>query len=84
MLAGDIDVLLDLWAASLFCHGDHPPYADHIDVNETIDSIPHGDVHWQSFTTMYNGERPQNGEDVPLWMDAEYDVWFHTCLQLAQ
>ena len=76
MSAGDIDVLLDLWAASLFRHGDCPPYADHVDMNETIDSIPHGDVRWQSFTTTYNGERPQNGEDVPSWMDAEYDVWF--------
>ena len=82
MLAGDIDILLDLWSASLFKHGDQPPFASHQELYDTIDSTPLGDVPWESFSVHYNGIRPEN--DVPSWMDAEYDVWFrnpHTLVQ---
>jgi len=74
MSAGDINTLLDLWAASLFKHHDHPPFADHDDLYTMIDLIPHGDVAWDCFTTSYQGDKPAT--DVPAWMNAEYDVWF--------
>ncbi|KAH9955094.1 hypothetical protein BJV74DRAFT_880179 [Russula compacta] len=48
MSAGDINELLDIWAASLFQHRDHPPFADHNDLYVTINAIPHGDIPWQS------------------------------------
>jgi hypothetical protein len=74
MSAGDIDVLLDLWAASLLKHNDHPPFADHNDLYNVIDSIQVGNVPWQSFSMQYNGLKPE--DHVPSWMDADYDVWF--------
>ena len=55
-MAGDrIDKLMNLWAASLLCHDDSLPFADHDDLYRTIDGIPHGKVAWQSFTMRYNG-----------------------------
>jgi hypothetical protein len=74
MSAGDIDRLLELWSTSLFRHNDTSPFANYKDLYDTIDSIPLGDVKWESFTMKYNGQRPES--DVPRWMDAEYDVWF--------
>ena len=82
MLAGDIDELLDMWAVSLFKHNDHPPFANHKDLYDTIDATPRGDVPWECFSTVYNGPRPEG--EVPPWMDAEFDVWFrdpHTVIQ---
>jgi Plavaka transposase len=74
MSAGDIDDLLDLWAASLLKHGDCPPFADHKDLYNTIDASPQGDVPWNSFSTVYSGRRPD--DNVPPWMDTQYDVWW--------
>jgi hypothetical protein len=77
MPATQIDVLLDLWAASLLKHGSGGgggSFEDHKDVYDTIDSIPLGDVAWETFSMKYNGARPRH--DVPEWMDTKYDVWF--------
>jgi hypothetical protein len=74
MSGGDINILMDLWAASLLKHGDPPPFADHDDMYATIDSTPLGDIPWQSFTATFSGTKPQNS--VPSWMDGTYDVWF--------
>ena len=74
MSSGDINVLLDLWAASLVEHGGHPPFADHRDLHGTLDAISYGDVPWKSFSTTYSGDLP--ADDIPTWMTAEYDVWF--------
>jgi hypothetical protein len=74
MSAGQIDTLLDLWAATLIKHNDSPPFTGHRDLYETIDSTPLGDVPWQTFSMSYSGRRP--AENVPPWMTAEYDVWF--------
>ncbi|KAH9980521.1 hypothetical protein BJV74DRAFT_779414 [Russula compacta] len=84
MSAGHIDELLNLWAVSLFQHGDHPLFADHNDMYATIDAIPHGDIPWQSFLTSYKGVRPDKQEDVPSWMDGQYDVWFRDPHLLVQ
>ena len=51
MSGGDIDFIFDLWAASLASHGDTPPFANHIDMYNAIDSTPLGDVPWQSFSS---------------------------------
>jgi len=75
MSADNIDALTNLWAATLLPHADSPPFANHSDLYETIDSTPVGDVLWQSFSITYDGKRPANG-DMPDWMLAEHEVWF--------
>ncbi|KAG2116986.1 uncharacterized protein F5147DRAFT_742855 [Suillus discolor] len=76
MSAGDIDFVFNLWAASLAAHGDTPPFTNHTDMYDTIDSTPLGDVPWQSFSSQYNGILPDDPDDIPSWMKSEYDVWF--------
>ncbi|KAI0371809.1 hypothetical protein BV20DRAFT_165857 [Pilatotrama ljubarskyi] len=70
-----IDTLMDLWAASLVQFGGTPPFASHRDMGCVIDSIPHGDVPWESFTVTYNGPLPSTGV-VPPWMTQEYEIHF--------
>jgi hypothetical protein len=74
MSAGDINYLLNLWAASLAVHDDEPPFLRTSDLYNTIDATPLGNVAWESFSLQFNG--PQPTENVPSWMQAEYDVWF--------
>jgi hypothetical protein len=81
MSAGNIDMLMELWAAGMATHGDEPPFADHCDLYETIDVIQvGGDVPWQQFEISYNGERPAT--DVPSWMEHSYEVYFRDPRQL--
>ncbi|KAG1733929.1 uncharacterized protein EDB91DRAFT_1238521 [Suillus paluster] len=75
MSAGQIDTLLDHWAATLIKHNDSPPFVSHHDLYDTIDATPLGNVAWESFSMSFNGVKP--AENVPLWMDATHDVWFH-------
>jgi hypothetical protein len=82
MSAPDINDLMDIWAAQLFKYGDHPPFADHRDLYNTVDATPLADVRWQTFTANYQGERPDDA--VPPWMDAEYDVWFRDPLAVVR
>jgi hypothetical protein len=74
MSAGDINTLLDLWAATLLKSGDKPPFADCRDLYKTIDSTPIGDVKWESFSVQYTGEKPQC--NTPPWMVESYNVWY--------
>ena len=69
----NIDTLLDLWAATLLKHDDTPPFANHADLFNTIDSTPLGDVPWQTFPLNYNWEVP---DGAPSWMTSAHDVWF--------
>jgi Plavaka transposase len=80
--AGHIDSLLHLWAASLVKHHDDPPFMNHADLYNTIDSTPLGDVPWESFSLKYNGDLPAT--DVPAWMTSDYDVWFRDPKVLVQ
>ena len=73
--ASEIDNILYLWGLSLVAHQDEPPFADHQDLYETIDSTPIGDAPWKNFGIKYSGSRPTSG-DPPLWMDQTYDVWY--------
>jgi hypothetical protein len=75
MPAAQIKTLLDLWSATLLKHDEGAPFEDAKELYDTIDSIPLGDVAWETFNMKYNGERPQRG-DVPDWMNAKFDVWF--------
>ncbi|KAG1884298.1 hypothetical protein F4604DRAFT_1878722 [Suillus subluteus] len=74
MSAGDINVLLDLWATTLLKHNNKPPFADCHDLYKTIDSTPVGNVKWQSFQVKYTGEKP--AYNVPPWMNESHDVWY--------
>jgi len=74
MSEGDINVLLNLWVASLVPHGDGPPFRNQDELYGSIDATTLGDVPWQSFTLYYTGQLP-NGP-VPSWMEAEYYVWY--------
>ena len=40
MSAGNIDRLLEMWAASQLKHNDSPPFRNHKDLYSTIDSTP--------------------------------------------
>jgi hypothetical protein len=73
MSAHEIDTLMDLWATSALKCGDIPPFANHQDLYNALDSIPYGDIPWQSFAMRF-GERPDGS--CPPWMDQTYDVWF--------
>ena len=73
MSVRNIDVLLDLWATTLLKHDDMPPFANHTDLFNTIDSTPLGDIPWQTFCITYNGEIP---DGAPSWMTSTFDVWF--------
>ena len=75
MSAGNIDTLLDLWAATLLKHDDTPPFANHTDLYDTIDSTPLGDVPWQTFSINYNADE-EVPDGAPSWQTSTYDVWF--------
>ncbi|OJA18031.1 hypothetical protein AZE42_13146 [Rhizopogon vesiculosus] len=83
MSGGDIDVLLNLWAATLAPHDAELPFRNHTDLYNTIDSTPLADVEWESFTTKYNGDVPREGE-TPPWMEAQYEAWFCDPRQLVK
>lgn len=70
----NVDNLFDLWAADVLRHGAKPPFADHRDLCEVIDSVKEGDVPWRSFKVNYNGERPTG--KVPSWMNKSHEVWY--------
>jgi hypothetical protein len=74
MSAGNINILLDLWAATLLKHNNKPPFADCCNLYKTIDSTPVGDVKWQSFKVQYMGEKLAH--NVPPWMTESHDVWY--------
>ncbi|KAG1720890.1 hypothetical protein EDB19DRAFT_1962911 [Suillus lakei] len=72
MSAGDINILLDLWAATLLKHNNKLLFVDCHDLHKTIDSTLVGDVKWQSFKVQYSGEKPAH--NIPPWMDQSHDV----------
>lgn len=73
MSAGNINELMQLWAATL-PPGQDPPFTNSRDLYESIDTIPLGDIAWQEFKITYTGPRPD--DKVPSWMLHEYTVWF--------
>ncbi|KAH9159138.1 hypothetical protein EDB89DRAFT_1866273, partial [Lactarius sanguifluus] len=83
MSGNDINVLSQLWRASLINHGVPPDKIDLFDSQDslyaTIDAMPFGDAVWQGFSLSYNGPRPDN---MPEWMTMTYDVWHRDACQL--
>jgi hypothetical protein len=81
MLAGNIDDLLKIWAADTAASGNEPPFLNHSDLYDTIDTIPIGGVPWQRFEMSFNdGLRPET--DVLPWMEQTYEVYFRDPHQL--
>ena len=75
MLASKIDALLDLWASSLYPHGAQPPFVNHHQLYDIIDSTKLGsDIKWQCLSASYMGEVPT--VDLPQWMSQKYDIWY--------
>ena len=74
MSASDIDTLLNLWGASTAAQGEAPPFQNHRDLYDTIDSTPLGDIPWESFSLRFSQDRC--GDHVPSWMDTDYDFWY--------
>lgn len=74
MPAQHINDLMDIWSASMLPHGGEAPFATARDMYETIDTSKVGDVPWESFKLKYEGIKP--AEEVPSWMDDEYEVWY--------
>ena len=70
MSVAKINELLSIMAS---VYNADPPFQSHKDLYATIDTIPHSDVPWQSFSVSYSGPLP---DALPSWMTAEYDVWF--------
>ncbi|KZT07450.1 uncharacterized protein LAESUDRAFT_713557 [Laetiporus sulphureus 93-53] len=53
MSAGNINILLHLWAAHVMKHGNEAPFRNAEELYHLIDSTEVGDVKWQSFTLSY-------------------------------
>jgi len=70
-----VNHLLELWAATLIPHGVQPPITDHMDLLRQIDSIPLGNVPWESFCLSYDGPLPETTRP-PEWKITEYEIWF--------
>ncbi|KAF8816129.1 hypothetical protein BYT27DRAFT_7221675 [Phlegmacium glaucopus] len=84
-----VNVLLDLWAASLLTaqvgkpsNAVHdPPFADVHDMHAVIDSTELEGVSWESFSVEYSGDRP---DVCPEWMDENYEVWYRDPAAVAR
>ncbi|KZT06186.1 uncharacterized protein LAESUDRAFT_737161 [Laetiporus sulphureus 93-53] len=75
MSAGNIDILFNLWAASLVKHGDHSPFMNVTDLYHAIDMTALGDVKWESFTMSYQGEQPNSEMDYGLFHEFLHGEW---------
>ena len=73
MSAGNINELLQIWAATLPANED-PPFINKRDLHQTIDSIELGDAPWHSFSVLFDGEIEES--DTTPWKHAMYDVWY--------
>jgi hypothetical protein len=82
MSAGDINSLLDIWAATLAPHNEDAPFRDHADLYNTINSTPIGGMPWKSFTVMYDGDIPDGERSA--WMNEEFEVWFRNPRDLVR
>jgi hypothetical protein len=78
--AGKIDGILQLWAELLAQHGDVPPFLNHQELYDGINSIPLGCVPWESFSFAY--DNPDITPNSPKWMTTDYTIWYHNPRQL--
>ncbi|KAJ6561586.1 hypothetical protein B0H10DRAFT_2169275 [Mycena sp. CBHHK59/15] len=80
MSAGAIDELMQNWASRPAAP--NPPFADHEDLYNTIDTTEIGHVPWELFTVCYN--RPITPGNVTLWKTQEYIVHFRDPRKVLQ
>ncbi|CAK5280852.1 unnamed protein product [Mycena citricolor] len=71
MSGGQIDELMDLWAAR---EGGNPPFANHDDLYSTIDAIEAGHIPWQSFEVTYIGD--VDPDETTPWKTQAHTVYF--------
>lgn len=78
MSSGKIDEFMELWnewnELTLPDGVGNVPFVSKNDLHSTIDSIIVGDVLWQSFSVVYEGDHLTS--EVPSWMDKSFDVGF--------
>ncbi len=77
----NVNLLLELWAASLVPYGGRPPFASIHDMLQVIDSTPLGDAPWTTITAKYMGALPAN---PPPWMVATYEISHRDTLVCAR
>lgn len=65
---------MDLWGSTLLKHNEPPPFLNHADLYNTIDSIPLGHIPWECIPVRYSGELPDG--EPPDWMLESHEVWF--------
>ena len=72
-----------IWAASLIKLGGEPPFSNHTDLYNVIDSTSVSDVKWDNFTVHYKRGQQNNDaagkagvNDTAPWMYDTYDVWY--------
>ena len=75
--------------ASLIKLGGEPPFSNHTDLYNVIDSTSVGDVKWDNFTMHYKRGQQNNdaaGEagvnEAAPWMYDMYDVWYRDLHQV--
>ena len=85
MPQGQVDQLMSLWAASLRSANKNtsPPFANHQDLLDTIDSTQDGNVPWDSFTISYSGPLPDD-EEPPAWMLQKHEVCFRSPKEIVK
>ena len=71
----NIDLLLNIWSATLAPHNDEPPITGVRDLHAQIDAIDLGFTPWKSSTVQYQGRRPENSA-TPQWMDEKFQLWY--------
>ncbi|KAF8815301.1 hypothetical protein BYT27DRAFT_7226011 [Phlegmacium glaucopus] len=83
MSAGNIDILMNLWASRQERKHEEvdPPFSNARDLHTRIDLISLGDIAWEAFKVMYDGEVPP---DSPSWMTKEYEVWYRNPLDVME
>lgn len=82
MSAGDIDRLLEIWASSLAPYGAEPPFRNHTDLYNAIDSTALGDTPWQSFNIRFSPNEALRNGNKASWMVATHECWFRDHQQL--
>ena len=89
MSAGNINILMQLmavwqnsWSELEGLEPIDPPFNSARHMQSVIDSILLGDVPWEGFKVMYDGEVPEH--NAPSWMKNTYDVWFRNPLEVME
>ncbi|KAI1781999.1 hypothetical protein LXA43DRAFT_977802 [Ganoderma leucocontextum] len=83
MSGANIDKLLELWTASLLPHNTAPPFRNHFDMYQTIDSAPLGEVRWTRFE-MTHDDADSCPSNAPTWKKDTYEVWYRDIREVVK